>query len=98
MHQSLKKPSNKLKLVDVNGGQVHIDETDSKQTKKYKNSINKFKLIEDDGEQSHIQQDKIYRQFIKDIAKNKLTNEEIQQISQLVNSHVVSQDVGRWYA
>jgi hypothetical protein len=76
-----------------------INETDSKNIKKYKKAINKFLKICDDNEESHIVQDKIYRQFIKDINRDILTNqEEIKKVASLINLHIIKNDVGRWYA
>lgn len=77
---------------------LSINEIDSKNIKKYKKVINKCLKINDDNEQSHILQDKIYRQFIKDITKNSLTQTEIQQIALIIKNNVVVNDIGRWYA
>jgi hypothetical protein len=67
--------------------------------KKYNNYFAKLEKLHNDNEFSHILQDKIYRQFIRDIVNNKFKNvEELNKIANKMNKYVVRNDKGRWYA
>lgn len=65
---------------------------------KYERLINKFTKNKDDMEMSHIIQDKIYRAFITDVAKNKLSTEEITIVAELIHKRVIKHDKNRHYA
>jgi hypothetical protein len=52
-----------------------------------------------DNENAHMVQDKIYREFIKDICSNKFKSmDEIKKIALLLKEEVVKRDIGRWYS
>ncbi len=65
---------------------------------KYKNLIRKLVKNKADNESAHIIQDKIYREFIRDVVKNRFTNqEEIYMIAKEILENVVKNDKERWY-
>jgi hypothetical protein len=67
--------------------------------KKYNTLIKKLNDVNDDNESGHMFQDEIYRKFIKDISTNKFDKiEDIKEIAKLLNKHVISKDVDRWYS
>jgi len=67
--------------------------------KKYSKMFHKFNKYQHDTEDQHIVQDKIYRKFVKDIAKKKLTKiEDIIRIANNINEIIVKKDKDRWYA
>jgi hypothetical protein len=72
-------------------------------TNKYIIAIKKIKKLNQFGDkiESHEQQDKLYRQFIRDIAKNRFENyDTLKHIARLIKKYVVKYDKeeNRWYA
>ena len=72
-------------------------------TNKYIIAIKKIKKLNQLGDkiESHEQQDKLYRQFIRDIAKNRFENyDTLKHIARLIKKYVVKYDKeeNRWYA
>lgn len=100
MDSNNKHITQRRKNIDLHIQSIIIEETDTTHVKKYKKAIIKFLKIEKipDTESSHINQDKIYRQFIRDIYKKVLTDLEIEIISGLIHKNVVNFDTGRWYS
>jgi hypothetical protein len=72
-------------------------------TNKYIIAIKKIKKLNESAyiEESHMLQDKLYRQFIRDIAKNRFENyDTLKHIARLIKKYVVKYDKeqNRWYA
>jgi hypothetical protein len=72
-------------------------------THKYKIAIKKVKKLNELGDkiESHELQDKLYRQFIRDIAKNRFEDyDTLKYIAKLIKKYVVKYDKesNRWYA
>jgi hypothetical protein len=68
---------------------------------RYDKNLTEFKQYQDKHykEEAHIFQDKIYRQFIKEIESGKLNKiDEIQFISSVIKTEVIVHDKNRWYA
>ena len=77
---------------------LYMDKID----KKYNNLFIKFKKEnneDNNNEDAHILQDKIYRNFIKDICKNNnLTLDDIKKLANDINKNIIKYDKDRWYA
>ncbi len=76
-------------------------------TNKYIIAIKKIKKLNQSSDkmkstmESHELQDKLYRQFIRDIAKNRFENyDTLKHIARLIKKYVVKYDKeqNRWYA
>lgn len=72
-------------------------------THKYKIAIKKVKKLNELGDkiESHELQDMLYRQFIRDIAKNRFEDyNTLKYIAKLIKKYVVKYDKesNRWYA
>jgi len=64
----------------------------------YKKSIKKLEKLEGDQEVYHEARDKLYTDFIEEIAEGKIkTKKEILEIAKMIKK-VIQKDVGVWYA